>query len=245
MTSRKSTNRASHQPAQRRKIKTVKIQNSRHTTRLSLLWWKFCVQINSPIHRVFYVISFFLSVFAEIMHRHFECFIFSRFSTENFHNFIELRNLNFISCFNPMISFLKFHFVHRSALYGFSKLLSINSEDLNSPWISFLSALDFFRWCFYATAREIWIFWGANARRHTLGKFIARTTKYSLTVASSFRLELNSLREKETKREQRFFLRRWRWCWFEFYFHIHSIVSELRVARDFREREQQLRIHDY
>lgn len=37
MTLRKSTNHASHQPAQRRKMKTVKIQNSRHTTRWSLL----------------------------------------------------------------------------------------------------------------------------------------------------------------------------------------------------------------
>lgn len=133
MTLGKSTNHASHQPAQRRKMKTGKIRNSRHTTRWNLLCWIFCVQINSPIHTVFYVISFF-SVFAEIMHNTLNI-LFSR----AFHNLIELSNLNFISCLNPMISFLEFHFVHRSALYGFSQLLSIDleSEDLNSPWISF------------------------------------------------------------------------------------------------------------
>lgn len=223
---------------------TTKDQNSenpksRHTTRWSLLWilhFKSILQFTQFLRNFF----FFLSVFAEIMHKHFKYFIFSRFSTKNFHNFIELRNLNFISCFNPMISFLEFHFVHRSALYGFSKLLSINfeAEDLNSPWISLL-VLWVFSVVVLCNARQIWIFWGASARRHTLGSLLHErrdiSTK-SLTVASSFRLKLNSLREKETKREQRFFLRRWRWCWFEFIF--ISIQSWVSCAlREIFERE--------
>lgn len=114
------------------------------------------------------------------MHKHFKFFIFSRFSTENFHNFIELRHLNFISCLNPMISFLEFHFVHRSALYGFSKLLSINfeAEDLNSPWISFLVLWAFFfGGGFMQLPRNLNILGGKREKTHS-GKFIARTTRY-------------------------------------------------------------------
>lgn len=185
------------------------------------------------------------------MHKHFKFFIFSRFSTENFHNFIELRNLNFISCLNPMISFLEFHFVHRSALYGFSKLLSINfeAEDLNSPWISFLVLWAFFSVAVLCNSREIWIFWGANARRHTLGNLLHErrdiSTK-SLTVASSFRLKLNSLREKRNKARAAIFLKTLAmvlvWVLFSYPFNREWVA---RCERFSRERELQLQIHDY
>lgn len=151
-----------------------------------------------------------------------------------FHNLIELSNLNFISCLNPMISFLEFHFVHRSALYGFSQLLSIDleSEDLNSPWISFSVFWVFFQW-FYATQR-IWIFSGANARRHW--EFIARTTRYSdevTHVSVKLSTETEQTQRKRNKARTAIFLKTLAMVLVEFYFHIHSVVSELRVARDF------------